>query len=393
MSVCDAHPAAHPAPSARSRRTSLWPGVLALTVSLAALTVRMLYPPTGIDYRVYRGAGAAMRDHANLYADAFTHQYGGGLPFTYPPVSAALATPLTWIPETPGFLAWTVANLLLLAAGLRWWLPQASRRTLLVVLAAAIWFTPVTDTLLLGQLGIIIAVGVWWDATRTGRTAGWAVGLLAAVKLVPGLFIIWFLLRRDWRRAGWATGGFLAGTGIGFLADPAGSRAFWSGLAGNAQRTTSDLGFYANQSLLGLTERAGANTLYPLLALTVLAAWAVVSYRAARTDATVRLGVPLTGLVSVLVSPVSWQHHAIWLVPAVLLLWGERTTGWWRGALAAGIAGIYLRLPQLASHTDMPVLTMTAGNWTCWTVLATALMLGRVLATRTVAPAPAVTVH
>ncbi|HTM85730.1 MAG TPA: hypothetical protein VL179_12675, partial [Mycobacterium sp.] len=35
-------------------------------------------------------------------------------------------------------------------------------------------------------------------------------------------------------------------------------------------------------------------------------------------------GATATGLLAVLVSPVSWPHHLVWLVPAVGVL-----TGWW----------------------------------------------------------------
>jgi alpha-1,2-mannosyltransferase len=59
------------------------------------------------------------------------------------------------------------------------------------------------------------------------------------------------------------------------------------------------------------------------------------------------LGIALAALVGVLVSPVSWIHHLVWIVPVLAVLVGDATDRR-RVTLAASIAMLFaLRLPYL----------------------------------------------
>ena len=60
----------------------------------------------------------------------------------------------------------------------------------------------------------------------------------------------------------------------------------------------------------------------------------------------VRAQAPLTaaaviGLTSVLITPVSWTHHALWLIPALGAVLGDATTRWRVAMSVALIAAIY----------------------------------------------------
>jgi alpha-1,2-mannosyltransferase len=102
----------------------------------------------------------------------------------------------------------------------------------------------------------------------------------------------------------------------------------------------------------------------PLWALTVLAVVAVGMLRAVRAH---RAGdelvaFTLAGLVSCLVSPVSWTHHLYWLVPAVAVLVDVAA-----GAPVAGraLGGRPRAVARLAGGTAL-VLTASLCTGTLW---------------------------
>ncbi len=86
----------------------------------------------------------------------------------------------------------------------------APLRILLVgaLTAAAVLTLPVTDALSLGQIGIwlvtlcLLAVGV----PASDRRSGVLVGLASAIKLTPGLFVVYLALIGRWRAVAWAVG-------------------------------------------------------------------------------------------------------------------------------------------------------------------------------------------
>jgi len=58
---------------------------------------------------------------------------------------------------------------------------------------------------------------------------GWLVGLAAGVKVVPGVFVLYFVLQRDWRSALRAVCGFLVTVVCGAIVAPQDSLRYWSG--------------------------------------------------------------------------------------------------------------------------------------------------------------------
>lgn len=339
----------------------------------------MLSPPAGIDLAVYRGAAQALLDGASLYSPDFGQAYGPGLPFTYPPFAAVAALPLLLLPGTPALLAWTIGNLLLLFVGVRMWMPTATPATLRWVVALAIMLTPVTDALLFGQLGIAITVGCYWDATRRHRASGALIGSLAAVKLVPGLFMLYFLVTGQWRRLGWSALTFTGTTLVAFLIAPHDSALFVQNLATSTDRVAGDIAVYMNQSLLGMLARMGWQSVWLPLAVGITAGVLAILRRRVRPS-TQGLAVTAIGLTACLVSPISWEHHAVWLVPAILLLWPSAGTAA-RIAIGVGAVGVLARLPQIGSRFDSPAAVLLAENWTFWaTVLLTGLVLARLVA-------------
>jgi hypothetical protein len=300
---------------------------------LSILALRVSHMGHGwpfVDLAVYRQGGEATLAGRDLYALRFP----GALAFTYPPASALLFTALVpWRMAMLEPLATAASMLLLpvtLALALRLapaptWLTR-SRAVCLALLASAgaLWLEPVWTTIRYGQIDLLIAALVLYDLSRD-RACPWqgaAIGLAAGLKLTPAIFAIYLLLTRRPRAALVALGAFAVTVTLGFLLVPHDARAFWGGAFLDPNRA-GRLENAANQSLRGAFVRIlHSPDVRPLWLLTALAVGILgVSLAAAagRRGDDVR-GFSLCALTALLVSPVSWSHHWVLAVPALLLL-------------------------------------------------------------------------
>ncbi|MGN9759015.1 glycosyltransferase 87 family protein [Streptomyces sp. SD31] len=289
-----------------------------------------------IDLMVYRAEGATVRAGGDLYALRTT---AARLPTTYPPFAALLFTPLTLLDTATMRTVATAGNLALLVAfaGLSLRLVGHARvESLWWVSAVAVWCEPVWTTLRYGQINLLLAVLVLWDLSRRpgDRWAGVGIGLAAAVKLTPALFVVFLLAtgvvarRRHGCGGSWLRHAHLAATwftGATLLAVavlPYDSWRFWSrmvfaaGRVGHAEDT-------ANQALRGVLARL-LHTPEPGAAWLVAAAVVGVAGLGVAVAAELRgqraWAVTSCAVTALLISPVSWSHHWVWCLPVVLLL-------------------------------------------------------------------------
>jgi alpha-1,2-mannosyltransferase len=198
----------------------------------------------------------------------------------------------------------------------------------------ALGLEPVAQTLGFGQINLLLMALVLADLalpdSRPWKGAG--VGLAAAVKLTPALFIGYLVLTRRLRAAAVACATFAAAVALGFLALPAPSRRFWfGGLFVNSERV-GGVAYAGNQSVNGALVRllGGVNQARPAwLVAAVLAGGAglLLAVWASRRGEEL-LAISVAALTALLVSPISWSHHWVWvvlLVPCgVRLLRGPR---------------------------------------------------------------------
>jgi alpha-1,2-mannosyltransferase len=204
------------------------------------------------------------------------------------------------------------------------------------------------------------------------------IGLAAAVKLTPLLFLGYLVVAREWRAARVAAGTFLGATVLAALVAPADSAAFWSRALWQTGRV-GDLGYVSNQSLLGALTRLHATPEYrwawPLAVLLVLAGWAVRARRAGLVGDHAA-GFALTGVAACLVSPVSWVHHLVWTLPALVLTLRRALRPPRRYPLilvvAAGYLACSIGLVWLAAGVAGPagLLGADAGVLTCLLLLS-----------------------
>jgi alpha-1,2-mannosyltransferase len=313
------------------RLAALGPAAIAIIYALSAAVCCFL-AATGrarfTDLHVYRLGGEAVLHGTSLYSVRYA-----GLPFTYPPFAALIFAPAAVLP-------WPLAAALLTAASavtlpvmlylaLRlppagsWLSARDAWRLALAAAAAAIWLEPVRTALSYGQVDLFLAAGVLYDLSRpdTSRHKGIATGLAAGFKLTPAIFVVYLLITRRYRAAATAATIFAATVIAGFAVMPASSAHYWDITFLNPQRI-SPVQNDENQSLLGAMARTQHTPQVglPWLALAILVAVAGLALAArAHRRGDEALGFSLCAITGLLISPISWTHHWVIAVPALLL--------------------------------------------------------------------------
>jgi alpha-1,2-mannosyltransferase len=330
-----------------------WWLALVAVVTVAVVIYAVSVPGALTDLKVYRAGGASWLHGVPLYTSDFPFW----LPFTYPPVSAVMFGVLAVLPFAAAAFLLTVVGLVALSLSTYWAAPSAV--VPVVAVALALVLEPVRTTLTFGQVNLLLMAMVACDCLlpRTRYPRGLLIGLAAAVKLTPAVFVLFFLARRQVQPAVTTVVTFAAATGAGMLFAPADSLRYWYTTIFDPDRI-GGAAFATNQSLRGALTRldlpAGLTQMvWIFLAVVVLA----VVWRGARRspDPVVALLVVAAG--GLVVSPVSWSHHWVWIVPALAYFAVHSR----RRVLLVGVAAVFT-----VGHRFLPHARNRELEWTWW---------------------------
>jgi alpha-1,2-mannosyltransferase len=334
---------------------------VAWTLALAAIGYLVMTAVTGtmLDLHVYRSGGQAILHGANLYAI----RAADNLPFTYPPVSAILSVPLALLPfvaDKIGWIAVVLASLMLaVRAGFRPLLDRAggaAPAVFPVILAIAAYLQPVMQGIGFGQVDLVLLGLCLTDcmATAPRWPRGLLIGLATAIKLTPGVFVIYLLITGRRRAAGIAALSFAGLTALAWGISPANSATYWTNAIFQTGRLGGN-GSAANQSLRGIVLRVHADVApnvvwLPLVLIVGIAGFAMA--RACQQRGQELAGITITGLLGALLSPVGWIHHLCWVVLAIGVVTGDGRVA--RRVLPAALTtALFLSiLPTWAEHTQ-----------------------------------------
>ena len=377
--------------------------VAAATFAFAAWRA-LGHTPYRIDVEVYRMGARAWLDGRPLYSNGtmFHTSVGLDLPFTYPPLAAIAFCPIAWVPFSVASTTMTLITLVLLvvstvivlsrldvwSAPARWWLAA------LIVGLAVIHLEPVESNLAFGQINVILMTLVIADCLprRTPLPRGVLLGLAIALKLTPAVFLLYFALRREARAALTATASFAIASLAGFVLAWRDSLEYWSVTVRHTERI-GDASLNTNQNI------AGALARLPLTASQQFVVWtagclAVLALTVWAARRVLRAGEPVAALMCIalfglVVSPVSWSHHWVWVLPTVL------TTGVLayrrRNPVLAAVTAVGVALMVWTPIELLPQHREAAASWWrqlvgasyVWWALAVILISGFTVATRT----------
>jgi alpha-1,2-mannosyltransferase len=330
-----------------------------------------------VDLSVYRAGGMIVRHVTREVTKQGTYYYYNArlspsplygwtrsgakdsLAFTYTPFAAVVFAPISFLSMQAATVADTVVNFLALLAALWFTLGglgctdrKIKAGATLLGAAVAIWTEPVFRDIFLGQINLILMAAVLWDLCQPDarRNKGFVTGIAAGIKLIPLIFIPYLLLTRKFRQAAMVVAGFAFTVVVGFAIIPKDSSKYWfTGLFYNGDRT-GFTGWMGNQSLDGLITRL-AGSIHAGKPYWLLVGVVVVVVGICAAALLYRAGHPvpallLTEMTGDLFSPITWDHHWVWVAPGLVVAGYYTVQAWQHGlkrrayALAASALGI-----------------------------------------------------
>jgi alpha-1,2-mannosyltransferase len=337
---------------------------LLLVVSIAARLGLTYLTPNGanfVDLHVYLGGAGAIDHPGSLYNFVYSeHTPDFPLPFTYPPFAAIVFYPLHLLPFGLAAFLWLVAMMAALYGSIRisqrlLGVPSESgQRVAMAWTAVTIWIEPLRNNFDYGQINVFLMLAVLW-AIYTTRwwLSGLLIGVASGIKLTPAIAGVYLVGVRRFGAAAFSAVVFFGTIALSALIVGDQTRYYFTDLLGDARRV-GPIATSINQSWRGGISRilghdAGFGPLV-LIAIAVTAVLAVLAWRA--VDSSDRLGKLLVvEMFALLMSPISWTHHWVWLVP--LMMWlihgplrerpGMRIAGWsWLALTIVGVPWLLL---------------------------------------------------
>jgi alpha-1,2-mannosyltransferase len=317
---------------ARSMRSILWfLGAASLCITLAR-AIDIATSTHQVDVDVYlMGAKQVFTGH--LYT---TYLASPKEPFTYPPAAALLFLPFTLVSRITAQVIWAVISTILfigfLVCSLRCTRPDWRRSELILwslILALPVMvLNPIGMNFNLGQINILLALLVLADLT--GRYAlkghtiprGIMTGLAGAIKLTPFIFVPFLFATKQFRTGCTALITFVVCGVVMLVVAPSEAWTYWTRYIFDAHRVGGVV-YISNQSLRSTLFRfshghapEGLIVVSILLVGIVGLSAAVWAYRSSSP----LLGILLCAVTGLIVSPITWAHHLVWIVPVVLWL-------------------------------------------------------------------------
>src|SRR5262245_42815190 len=282
--------------------------VLAIVVPVAFVALTLVAAQEagtlGFDFLAYHRAAERVLHGQPLYDLSFQDAGGFGL-FYYPPFFAPLVLAFGFLPAVTATWLWTflLIGAFLLGTAI---LPVETRVKWLVLLLGGLSW-PLLYAFKLGQVGPLLylafAIGWRWidDPFRLGTSA--AVG--AAIKLQPGLVLVWALLNGRWKAVIW---GAIVLAVLAVVATLLAGTSAWTDFLTLLRQVADPIQTERNLTPGAVLYRAGADAglaslvqLFTTVGAVLLVIWAA---RRAHPDA----GFLVTVVASQLVSPILWEH-------------------------------------------------------------------------------------
>jgi alpha-1,2-mannosyltransferase len=308
------------------------------------------------DLHVYYGAVGRLTN-----GQLYSYHAPNGDPFTYPPFAALVLWPIRLLSEVDLRIIWTIATYALIPAfalcvhrSLAAQLRRHDRSVFVPIASILILMSaPLVSNLHFGQISYLLTLAVALDVLELAPvwSRGFLTGVAAAVKLTPLMFVpyLWITGRR--RAAAVSLVSFVGCTLIALLVLPHESLNYWLTDVWQTSRI-GDLAQGGNSSLNGVLLRTGLPGVYEKLLWLAMAVCVVsvglVGARRLWLYQDRLQSVACVGAAEIAISPVSWTHHLVWLLPVCIGL-----ASWSVVTKCAWFTATYFVM--YSSHTGIPV--------------------------------------
>lgn len=287
------------------------------------------------DLHVYFDAQRDLHRGLNPYLGMYTRF---GLKYTYPPF-AFIA--FSWMDYTPFWVANLVlsASSLVALAAVVILFKRAHGRKLLYTTIIILLIEPVWRSIGLGQVNLVLMGLISIDCLKVRyRYRGILIGVAGAVKLTPLVFVVYLVASRQWWAAARSTVVFAVAEAVAYWLYPRPSHEFWATLLGTRRAGNPD--YVANQSINGLVSRVRpGSTILWVAGCTFVAAIIIIILLRGYTYYSAHLRLTICALLGLMISPISWTHHWVWVAPVFLTIQGHELvrSARWSGRILVGL--------------------------------------------------------
>ncbi len=298
-----------------------------------------------LDLQIYLDSAERLRHGQSLYEVRYSFPERASdfeLQYLYPPALAALLAPVSFIPRPTLILLWQLglvaaltASAVILSRLVCSTIPNAAQRlSPLIVFPFLAFWPPTLDGILWGQVNgyiLLLLVGAAYSATcRDDRASGIAVGLAAALKGTPIVLAIPLLVHRRWRALAWCVGAGIAAH-LPLLAYQNGLHAIPEFIATTREiasgHVVNDPNYdYSLRRVVSMFMEASPSLLSACSLGMMLLFLLVTALQQRNSTSLSRESDTLCGLqmvsaipVMMLISPLVWFHHLVWLFPVFLI--------------------------------------------------------------------------
>ena len=359
-------------------------GLLGVIIATITTAIQVMLTDFPIDMIIYREGVKAFMAGNEVYS---VPMMAGdiALPFLYPPFGALVMVPLAgdWFSDAmAGDIVIILSNLLiglvllLLAFALNKQRTNRFASSDVIAVTALVWgivliFEPVRLNNGFAQINIILMALVALDLIPRKRLKwlpqGWLIGIAAAIKITPLAMLLYFLVRKEIKPI--ITAGISAIVATAIAAAVRWDVA-WEYFTVNllSMGSGGEIGvqtaYQSNSSLKGFLERLYISQeamdtasmittiIWFCLAIitVVLGGWLMIALNKRGLNIEAFM---INAFIMLLISPVSWSHHWIWLTIAIPVLFYRAIT-WRHLSWVSGIMVSILGLWSLLILTTPP---------------------------------------
>lgn len=284
-----------------------------------------LLKPIGIDFPIFYDASSMLWDKLNFYK--FLTLSSG--PFNYPPTSFLF---LWWLGLLPFDLAgaiWNLASVGSLVLSIYLILKIASKKVNFWLLGFStliftIPFFPVKHNLASGQINNFILLftvsSIFLYFKGKKRLSAGMLAFGAGIKLVPAVFLLFFLIKRDFRTIAWFIVSLVLLEVVALILIPWEmqkvyfTEVFFQGFPLSGKE------IYYNQSLLGFLARAfDQETTVRIFQYALSAVLVFITLIRGQKISDIR-AISAVSCLYLILHPLAWQHHFVFAVVPIILL-------------------------------------------------------------------------
>lgn len=271
----------------------------------------------GYDYQAYVGAASRLLDGRPLY-DTAVDIAGPFAIYLYPPPFAVAFIPFAVLPSSIGVALWTALSIAMVAGAIAILPVRAEVRWVVLLLAGIDW--PVVYAIKLGQVGplLLLAFAAGWRWLERPPMAGGVAAIGTLVKLQPALLFGWGLLA--WRPRTVVLGAAVL-VGVVLVTLPLVGFGAYADYLEVIRRVTNPVTTPNNDTPGALLYRAGLTEGIAAVVQVASVAAVLLAWVAACRWRSPVAGYLATGVACQLISPLLWEHYAMFLLlPTALLL-------------------------------------------------------------------------